>query len=89
MVTAAAAETRQGLRTVSALVRRVTTLGAPRRLTTSGAAVSEPSLANIGEKKWTERRALKDTHIVEERSGQHLATGPVIHIATHCVCPCR
>ena len=42
MVAAAAAETRQGLRTVCALVRRVTTLGAPRRLTTSGAAVSEP-----------------------------------------------
>ena len=42
MVAAAAAETRQSLRTVSALVRRVTTLGAPRRLTTSGAAVSEP-----------------------------------------------
>ena len=42
MVAAAAAETRQGLRAVSALVRRVTTLGAPRRLTTSGAAVTEP-----------------------------------------------
>ena len=42
MVAAAAAEARHSLRTVSALVRRVTTLGATRRLTTSGAAVAEP-----------------------------------------------